>query len=102
MSEERIKSLEEQIQIMSNEVRFLKAKKLKNDLMYELSEISDEEKIAKFNMMFKYAEETIDACTKDCFWNEDDETHSFETLFNFTIVKNKQAFWNYFHEEINF
>jgi hypothetical protein len=102
MSEDRINQLEEEIKNKQYELEILKADVLKTKFFYSLDELSDADKIERFDKMFEFAKSLIDDAQEQNHWRDENDTHALESMFENTIVKNKSKFWDYFNEEINF
>lgn len=65
----------------------------------DLSDVSDAEKIKKFDDIFNFALSIIESVEEKGYTNEDDEHYAYEEIMS-VIAKDRKAFWDYFNEII--
>lgn len=99
--EDRITKLKEEIESKKHELVILQAEQNSSIIFHKLDELTDSEKIVKFDTMFIAAKELIDEAIDDNHWNDNHDNQCVNLLIENTIVKDDRLFWNYFNTEIN-
>jgi len=92
-------SLEAQIQKLQTELKILKSKKeISRDIIRSLADISDQEKIFSFDILYSMALETIEEGEEEGYFDREREHFIWESVMELLVGQDdRQRFWNYYN-----